>query len=59
MTVKDMQEFLDGLHVLPADAKQSVVAMTPATYISNARRQAKQLQEHLQSLHSHCTSYIQ
>ncbi len=50
MTEKGMREFVDSLHELPAEAKQSLAAMTPASYIGNARQQAEQLPQQLQSL---------
>ncbi|MDX1351508.1 MAG: adenylosuccinate lyase [Thiomicrorhabdus sp.] len=39
-----MQNFVDGLEGLPADAKQYLRDLTPATYIGNAAQQAKQIE---------------
>jgi adenylosuccinate lyase len=35
-----MQDFIDGLDI-PEEAKASLKAMTPATYLGNAAEQAK------------------
>ncbi|MBN2647342.1 MAG: adenylosuccinate lyase [Thiotrichales bacterium] len=39
-----MQDFVDSLEGLPADAKQRLREMTPATYIGNAAQQAAQIE---------------
>lgn len=38
-----VQEFVQGIHGLPDDAKQALKKLTPATYIGNAAEQAKQI----------------
>lgn len=40
ITQADLQEFITGLDI-PDDAKKSLLALTPATYIGNAAEQAK------------------
>ncbi len=40
ITQMDFQEFITGLD-LPDDAKQSLLDLTPASYIGNAAEQAK------------------
>jgi adenylosuccinate lyase len=39
-----MQNFVDGLDGLPAEAKEYLRNLTPATYIGNAAQQAKQIE---------------
>lgn len=39
-----MQNFVDGLEGLPADAKEYLRNLTPATYIGNAAQQASQIE---------------
>ncbi len=39
-----MQNFVDGLDGLPAEAKEYLRNLTPATYIGNAGQQAKQIE---------------
>lgn len=39
-----MQNFIDGLEGLPADAKEYLRNLTPATYIGNAAQQAKNIE---------------
>lgn len=50
MTEKGMREFVESLEALPAEAKQSLVALSPASYLGNAQQQAQQLKQHLQFL---------
>ena len=38
-----LQEFVEGLDGISADAKQSLKQLTPATYIGNAVEQAEQI----------------
>ncbi len=39
--------FVDGIHELPAHAKESLKKLTPGNYIGNAAQQAKDLPKHL------------
>jgi adenylosuccinate lyase len=39
-----MQDFVDGLEGLPAEAKQYLRDLTPATYIGNAAKQAANIE---------------
>ena len=50
MTENAMREFVGSLDALPQAAKQSLMALTPASYIGNAQQQAEQLQQNLASL---------
>ncbi|KAK9837946.1 hypothetical protein WJX74_008257 [Apatococcus lobatus] len=50
MTENGMRDFVESLDALPAQAKQSLVALSPASYLGNAQQQAQQLKHHLQSL---------
>eukprot|EP00955_Chlamydomonas_euryale_P053379 355489-Chlamydomonas_euryale.AAC.5 len=47
VTQASMQNFVDGLVDLPADARASLRALTPGTYTGNAAVQAKALQKYL------------
>ena len=42
-----LQEFVDSLHGIPAEAKKALRQLTPATYVGNAAQQAAQLPRHL------------
>jgi len=46
ITPERLREFIETLEI-PADAKQSLIEMTPATYIGNAADQAKNIDNFL------------
>lgn len=50
MTEEGMRRFVESLAALPPEAKQSLVTLSPASYLGNAQQQAQQLRHHLQSL---------
>ena len=41
------QEFVDGLDGIPAEAKEALRQLTPATYVGNAAQQAQRLHHFL------------
>jgi len=46
ITPERLREFIEGLDI-PADAKQHLLDMTPASYIGNAADQARNIEKHL------------
>ncbi|KAL6756697.1 L-Aspartase-like protein [Haematococcus lacustris] len=47
VTQASMMAFVEDLHDLPAEAKEALKQLTPASYIGNAAQQARELPQHL------------
>ena len=45
-----VQEFVEGLDGIPAEAREALKQLTPQTYIGNAVQQARTLRQHIEAL---------
>lgn len=49
-TQEGLQNFVDGLDSLPAEAKRKLAQLTPMLYVGNAAQQARELDAHLEKM---------